>query len=130
MAVDEVKVVGDEIVLGDRIYFDLGLSTIKPKSRPMLANLAKLILDHPEYVAIRVQGHTDESGPDELNQRLSEARAAAVVQMLVELGVPADRLRAQGFGKQRPRAQGDTVEARQENRRVEFIIERRQEVRP
>lgn len=130
MAVDEVKVVGDEIVLGDRIYFDLGLATIKPRSRPMLANLAKLILDHPEYVVIHVQGHTDESGPDEFNQRLSEARAAAVVRMLVELGVPAARLHAQGFGEQRPRANGATVEASQENRRVEFLIERRQEVKP
>jgi outer membrane protein OmpA-like peptidoglycan-associated protein len=130
MAVDEVKVVGDEIVLGDRIYFDLGLSTIKPKSLPMLANLAKLILDHPEYVLIRVQGHTDETGPDELNQKLSEDRAASVVRVLVDLGVPAARLQAQGFGKQRPRASGGTREARQENRRVEFLIERRQEVKP
>jgi outer membrane protein OmpA-like peptidoglycan-associated protein len=119
-----VKVVGAEIVLGDRIYFDFGLASVKAKSWPLLAKLAREILAHPEFAVIHVQGHTDEIGTDEWNQKLSEARAAEVVRVLVKLGVPSARLDAQGFGKKVPRVEGGSEAARQENRRVEFLIEK------
>lgn len=120
----EVKVVGDEIVLNDRVYFDFGLARVKHKSWPLLKSLAKLILAHPEYAVVHIHGHTDEIGPDDWNQILSEQRAAAVKKKLVEYGVPASRLVSKGFGKSKPRATGKDESARQQNRRVEFLIER------
>src|SRR5262249_35232062 len=122
-----VKVVGDEIVLGDRIYFDFGLASVKQKSWPLLAKLAKEILAHPEFARIHVEGPTGEVGTGEWNQELSEARAAEVVRVLVKVGGPKVRLDAQGFGKKVPRVAGGSEKARQENRRVEFLIEKGEE---
>lgn len=121
----EVKVVGDEIVLNDRVYFDFGLARVKHRSWPLLKSLAKLILAHPEYAVVHIHGHTDEIGDDVWNQKLSEQRAAAVRKKLIEYGVPAARLVSKGFGKSKPRAKGKDEAARQENRRVEFLIERK-----
>lgn len=124
----EVKVIGDEIVLNDRVYFDFGLARVKHKSWPLLKSLAKLILAHPEYVVVHIHGHTDEIGDDQWNQKLSEDRAAAVRKKLIEYGVPAARLSSKGFGKSKPRVSGTDEGARQENRRVEFLIERKVKV--
>jgi len=120
----EVKVVGDEIVLNDRVYFDFGLARVKHKSWPLLKSLAKLILAHPEYVVVHIHGHTDEVGDDYWNQILSEQRAAAVRKKLIEYGVAESRLKSKGFGKSKPRVAGKDDASRQENRRVEFLIER------
>lgn len=120
----EVKVVGDEIVLNDRVYFDFGLARVKHKSWPLLKSLAKMILAHPEYVVVHIHGHTDEIGDDYWNQILSDQRAAAVRKKLMEYGVPEKRLVSKGFGKTKPRVAGKDEAARQENRRVEFLIER------
>jgi outer membrane protein OmpA-like peptidoglycan-associated protein len=124
----EVKVIGDEIVLNDRVYFDFGYARVKHRSWPLLKSLAKLILSHPEYVLVHINGHTDEVGSVEWNQKLSEDRANAVKKKLVEYGVPADRLEAKGFGKTQPRKTGGSDADRQENRRVEVIIERKVQV--
>jgi outer membrane protein OmpA-like peptidoglycan-associated protein len=121
----EVRVVGDEILLNDRVYFDFAKARVKHASHPLLKSLAKLILAHPEYVVVHIDGHTDEIGDNARNQKLSEERAAAVRAMLVEFGVPEERLQSRGFGKTKPRAKGRDDNARQENRRVEFLIERR-----
>lgn len=121
----EVKVVGDEILLNDRVYFDFGFARVKHKSWPLLKSLAKMILAHPEWTAVHIHGHTDEIGTDYWNQKLSEERAAAVKKKLVEYGVPESRLDSQGFGKKKPRVAGKDETARQENRRVEFLIERK-----
>lgn len=121
----EVKVVGDEILLNDRVYFDFALARVKHRSWPLLKSLAKMILAHPEYVVVHVHGHTDEIGDHYWNNLLSEQRAEAVRKKLIEYGVPAARLVAKGFGKTRPRTPGLDETARQENRRVEFLIERK-----
>ncbi|MBI2388822.1 MAG: OmpA family protein [Deltaproteobacteria bacterium] len=121
----EVKVVGDEILLNDRVYFDFGFARVKHKSWPLLKSLAKMILAHPEYAVVHIHGHTDEIGTDYWNQKLSEERAAAVKKKLVEYGVPESRVDSQGFGKKKPRVTGKDEVSRQENRRVEFLIERK-----
>jgi outer membrane protein OmpA-like peptidoglycan-associated protein len=121
----EVKVIGDEIVLNDRVYFDFGLARVKRRSWPLLRSLAKLILAHPEYVVVNIHGHTDEIGDDAYNQKLSEQRAGAVRKKLIEFGVPEARLASRGFGKTKPRVTGKDETSRQENRRVEFLIERK-----
>ncbi len=119
-----VKVVGDEIVLNDRVYFGFGVARVEDRSAPLLKALAKVILAHPEYVVVHVHGHCDEIGDDDFNQSLSEARADAVRKKLIAYGVPEARLASQGFGKTRPRVFGKDDASRQKNRRVEFKIER------
>jgi outer membrane protein OmpA-like peptidoglycan-associated protein len=123
-----VHVVGDEILLDQRIYFDFNQARIRPESNPILHALAKLVLAHPEYVVVHVNGHTDEIGTEEYNQDLSERRAAAVRAALIAFGVPEMRLVASGFGKTMPRSLGHTPDDMQINRRVELIIERKIEV--
>lgn len=120
-----VEIVGDSIVLGEAIYFDLSSSEIEARSLPLVKAIAELILAHPEYVLVHIEGHTDDTGQPEWNPILSQWRADAVKKKLVEFGVPAERLDAKGFGYSRPLTPGKTEEARAKNRRVEFHVERR-----
>jgi outer membrane protein OmpA-like peptidoglycan-associated protein len=69
-----------------------------------------------------VEGHTDSIGTDDYNQQLSEHRAEAVRDYLVQQGISADTIVASGFGKTAPVASNDTPEGRQQNRRVELVL--------
>jgi outer membrane protein OmpA-like peptidoglycan-associated protein len=80
------------------------------------------IIQHPEIVKIEVQGHTDDMGTEEYNQRLSQERAEAVRQWLIDAGVPADKLVAKGYGMSRPLADNRMRPGRTKNRRVQFVI--------
>ncbi|MFN7014845.1 MAG: OmpA family protein, partial [Bacteroidia bacterium] len=73
-------------------------------------------------IKIEISGHTDNVSSDEFNLRLSENRAKAVVEFLVQNGIAKERLTYKGYGKSQPIATNDTEEGRQENRRVEFKI--------
>jgi OmpA-OmpF porin, OOP family len=77
----------------------------------------------PSKLRARIaEGHTDSQGDDAYNQELSERRAGAVRQYLIETyGIAADRLEAEGFGESRPVADNETPEGRQQNRRVELV---------
>jgi outer membrane protein OmpA-like peptidoglycan-associated protein len=88
---------------------------------PSLDRLAQVLNQYPDR-SIRIEGFTDSTGPDELNQKLSEQRAEAVRQALVEKGVDASRIDVEGFGKEHPVASNDTAAGRQRNRRVEVVI--------
>lgn len=101
------------------IYFDTGKSAIKPESRPVLDEVARYLKEYPD-VKLEVQGHTDNVGPEEFNQRLSEARAHAVRSYLIDSGVAGDRLTARGYSMSIPAAPNDTVQGRAKNRRIEF----------
>ena len=70
-----------------------------------------------------MEGHTDSVGSEEFNQKLSEARAQSVYDYLLKSGLAADIMTTRGFGKSQPRASNDTAKGRQENRRVEIVIE-------
>ena len=74
--------------------------------------------------SVRIEGHTDARGSDAHNQKLSEDRALAVKHYLIDHGIDPKRLTAIGYGKTRPIAHGDTVEAQRQNRRVAIIFER------
>lgn len=103
------------------IYFDTGSDRLRPESTPTLAEIARMLADHPE-LRIGIEGHTDSVGDDSANQTLSERRAAAVRQFLLEThGVEPDRLESRGHGETRPVADNDTPEGRQQNRRVELV---------
>jgi outer membrane protein OmpA-like peptidoglycan-associated protein len=104
-----------------KIYFDYKKAEVRPESAPMLDAIAGALLNAPR-IKIEVCGHTDNIGGEEFNQRLSELRASAVVQALVERGVKAERLRSKGLGLSQPVANNDTEDDRQKNRRTEFAI--------
>lgn len=121
---EQIRVVGDKIILDDRVHFMVNAHIIRGISYPLLDRLARLIIQHPEYIHIEVQGHTDERGPDWYNDRLSQDRANAVLEFLISRGVNRERLSAHGFGKSKPLVEKNSEYAWSMNRRVEFEITR------
>lgn len=107
--------------LGDSIEFDFDKAELRPENREILSRIAGVLLT-AEDVGIQVYGHTDDVGSVEYNQELSERRAAAVRQYLVEAGVDPDIIQSKGFGKSAPLVEGTDPESRQRNRRVEIAI--------
>ncbi len=103
------------------VLFETGKYNLKPVTREKLAKIAGIVLGHPG-LKLDVEGHTDSVGSDEFNQRLSEKRANAVRDYLVQQGVAPDSIAAHGFGKTMPVASNDTAAGRQLNRRVELIL--------
>ena len=103
------------------IYFDTGSDRIRPESTPTLKEIGAMLKEHPE-LKLTIEGHTDNVGNAASNQTLSEKRAAAVRQHLVDVhGVAAERLQARGLGPTKPVAPNETAEGRQQNRRVELV---------
>jgi outer membrane protein OmpA-like peptidoglycan-associated protein len=106
--------------LGD-VLFDTGKYTLRSEAREKLAKLSGIILAHPG-LHLAVEGYTDSTGSDELNQKLSEQRAGTVRDYLVAQGLGQDAVSAQGFGKASPVADNSTAAGRQKNRRVEIVV--------
>ncbi len=104
------------------IQFESGKSVIKGSSYPILDKIANLMLQHGEY-KLDIAGHTDNTGDATKNLKLSEDRANAAKQYLIQKGVPTDRLRSEGYGISKPIADNDTAAGRYKNRRVEFHVE-------
>ena len=107
--------------LPDGVTFDVGSSTLKPEFRATLDKVAQSLIQYPNSL-VDAYGHTDSTGSDAFNQTLSESRARTVMNYLISRGVPASRLRSQGFGETMPVASNDTADGRQRNRRVEIKI--------
>jgi outer membrane protein OmpA-like peptidoglycan-associated protein len=103
------------------VLFDTASYTLKPAAREKLAKISGVVLAHPG-LNLKVEGYTDSVGSDEYNQKLSENRASTVRSFLIDQGVPASAVTAQGFGKTQPVASNDTPEGRQKNRRVELVV--------
>lgn len=106
-------------VAQEPILFASGQASIDPSSDPILVRLAEAINATPG-IDVEVVGHTDGEGAVEVNQDISERRAQAVLDRLVELGVDPARLRARGAGESEPIADNDTEEGRAQNRRIAF----------
>jgi outer membrane protein OmpA-like peptidoglycan-associated protein len=117
-----VRVTDTEIVILQQVQFDTGLAKIKPVSYPLLNEVALALKEHPEILKVEVQGHTDNTGPRELNVRLSQERADAVRKALVDRKIDKARLVAKGYGPDEAIADNGTDEGRKKNRRVEFKI--------
>ncbi len=105
----------------EKIYFDFGKATLRPESYRIIDEIAQFLIRNPN-IKIEVQGHTDNIGGIEFNQRLSEQRARVVAEALIQRGVSPEQVRWRGFGMSRPVAPNDTEENRQKNRRTEFVI--------
>lgn len=103
------------------IYFDFNKSVVKPESKPTLQEIGKLMASQPD-LRLSVVGHTDNVGGDDYNLSLSQRRATAVVNALIEdYGVAAGRLEPSGAGMKRPVASNDDEAGRAKNRRVELV---------
>jgi outer membrane protein OmpA-like peptidoglycan-associated protein len=127
---EQIRVVGDKIILDDRVHFHINAAIIRRDSYPLLERLTKLLSEHPEYVHIAVEGHTDTVGPDWFNRKLSQSRAESVLEFLVERGIVRERLSAEGFADTRPLVEENSEYARLMNRRVEFRLTRRKKTAP
>jgi outer membrane protein OmpA-like peptidoglycan-associated protein len=109
------------IVSMSDVLFDTGKFSLKTGAREKLAKVAGILIAYPT-LAIEVGGYTDNVGGDEMNQKLSENRASAVRDYLVEQGVGTASLTAKGFGNTLPVASNENASGRQENRRVELVV--------
>jgi outer membrane protein OmpA-like peptidoglycan-associated protein len=118
------ELVAEQIVISEQVQFETGTAALKAESDAVLGQVARVLAEHPELEVVEVQGHTDDTGTPELNQRLSDERARAVVTWLVGHGVAASRLVPKGYGQERPIADNATDEGRAKNRRVEFRVVR------
>lgn len=110
----DVRLTGD-------ILFDYNSSALRPESRRTLDELGENFRQYPDNEVI-IEGHTDSTGGDAYNQKLSERRAASVADYLIDRGVPNRNVTVYGYGEMRPKASNDTAEGRQLNRRVEIHI--------
>jgi outer membrane protein OmpA-like peptidoglycan-associated protein len=106
--------------LGD-VLFDTGKYDLRPPAREALAKLSGIVLSHPG-LKLTIEGHTDNVGSDDFNQKLSEQRADAVRAYLIVQKLEPDAVTSKGFGKSRPVASNDNAQGRQQNRRVEIIV--------
>jgi outer membrane protein OmpA-like peptidoglycan-associated protein len=109
------------IVSMSDVLFDTGRYSLKMGAREKLAKVAGILLAYPS-LNIAVGGYTDNVGGDEMNQKLSENRAGAVRDYLVQQGVAANSVSAMGFGNSSPVTSNDNAAGRQENRRVELVV--------
>jgi len=105
----------------DYLKFEFDKAELRPSDRELLSRIAGILLTSSDYT-VSVNGHTDDVGTVEYNQKLSERRAEAVRDYLVEAGVPEGILSVTGHGKSRPLVPGTSEEARARNRRVELGI--------
>jgi OOP family OmpA-OmpF porin len=104
------------------VEFDFNKSIIKQGYYKDIDDLANVMKDYPDLKVV-IEGHTDNIGTAAYNKKLSQRRAEAVKQYLVEKGINANRIAAEGFGFDRPIASNDTDEGRQKNRRVEAAVD-------
>ena len=103
------------------IFFASGSAILKPESAGELLKLYDLLQTNPK-MNIQINGHTDDVGADAANLTLSEKRAKAVYEYLIEKGITNTRLKYKGYGESQPIISNETPEGRQMNRRTEFIV--------
>jgi outer membrane protein OmpA-like peptidoglycan-associated protein len=127
---------GDLIVIMDKVHFATDRDIILDESKPLLAEVARLLVAHPEILEVRIEGHTDIRASDAYNLELSQRRVDSVRAFLIEQGIAEQRLQAEGFGHEHPLVddskcdQSDEeldkgcLEKTSKNRRVEFHISR------
>jgi len=108
------------ITLGD-VLFSTNKAQLKSGGMRNVQKLADFLKQYPQRKVL-VEGFTDSTGSDSLNQELSERRANAVRTVLVDMGISSDRINTRGYGKAFPIADNDTAASRQLNRRVEIIL--------
>ncbi len=112
---------GIKITFDSGILFDTNSSTLRAASLSEIDKMAEVLQKYPD-TNVLVEGHTDASGSDAINQPLSERRAQAVAGEAIAKGVSASRITTQGYGSTQPIGDNSTAEGKQANRRVEIAI--------
>ncbi|NEW97682.1 peptidoglycan -binding protein [Rhodopseudomonas sp. BR0G17] len=130
----DIRIVGDRFVFQSEVFFDTGQALLLPEGRAELDKVAEALKELDKKIpaelpwVVRVDGHTDKrpiTGAFKSNWELSSARAISVVQYLMSLGVPAQRLVAAGFAEFQPLDTADTDDAYKRNRRIELKLTER-----
>ena len=130
---ENIRIVGDRFVFQSEVLFPSGGADLNEAGTTEMGKLAAALIDLAREIppeinwVLRVDGHTDNvplsgTGRYKDNWELSSARAISVVKFLIAQGVPADRLVAAGFGEYQPIAEGDSDDARNQNRRIELKL--------
>lgn len=109
------------ITLGD-VLFEVDRAELKPGAQRNLDKLVEALTAHPEAV-LAIEGHTDSTGTREYNLGLSQRRAEAVMGYLAARGIARERMRSAGLGPDYPVASNADAAGRQQNRRVEIVIQ-------
>jgi outer membrane protein OmpA-like peptidoglycan-associated protein len=117
-----VVVQGKEVKLRKQVHFETDSAQILPDSMALLEEIADVLKSRPEITSVEVQGHTDNTGSQAHNLRLSQDRAQAVVDALIRLDVDPSRLVAKGYGQEKPLLPNTSEPARARNRRVQIMI--------
>ncbi|NIZ11059.1 peptidoglycan -binding protein [Pseudooceanicola sp. HF7] len=128
---DGVRIVGDRFVFSSEVLFDIGSADLATEGEDQIDQVAGILFEVADEIPdgidwiIRVDGHTDDvpiSGAGQFadNWELSQARALSVVRYMISLGIPPQRLSANGFGEYQPIAEGSSPDARAQNRRIEL----------
>lgn len=112
---------GMVLTLGGGVLFETSKATLKPGAASQMDRIAQFMQQNPETKVI-VEGHTDSTGSEEYNEQLSQRRAQAVSDALVERGIDPSRVQAMGRGEAYPVASNDTSAGRQQNRRVDIVF--------
>jgi outer membrane protein OmpA-like peptidoglycan-associated protein len=115
------KIEVNQVIVLKNIFFDVNKTTLKPESATEIDNAYKLLMENPT-IEIELSGHTDNTGSATNNKKLSEGRALAVVNALKEKGIDASRMKAVGYGPDKPVASNKTESGRAQNRRTEFKV--------
>ncbi len=131
----DIRIVGDRFVFQSEVLFGSGSAVLGEEGRPQLLQVSDTLKAISEQIpddidwVLRVDGHTDKIPIDTIlypsNWELSTARAISVVQLLIDSGIPPDRLVAAGFGEYHPLDDRDTPEAYRRNRRIELKLTQR-----
>jgi outer membrane protein OmpA-like peptidoglycan-associated protein len=105
----------------DNLNFNTGTTQLTPESQPTVSNLVAILKAYPS-AEVQLVGHTDNTGDAAANMKLSQDRASAVRDMLVNGGVDGNRITTAGYGQDKPVASNDTEEGRAKNRRTELVV--------
>ncbi|MBL93430.1 MAG: hypothetical protein CMH56_16640 [Myxococcales bacterium] len=116
------RLTDDMIEIMQVIPFEFNKSRLLKAASFILDDVVDVILSNPSIGQILIEGHTDNVGAEEYNLELSQKRAAAVRDYLIEAGIPAQQLGAKGYGSSKPVSSNDSASGRAKNRRVNFVI--------
>lgn len=114
---------GDHVILNmpGNVTFDVDSAGLRPEFFGVLDSVALVVAKYDQTVLV-IDGHTDSSGPNSYNQRLSEERAESVAAYLINRGIQPVRIGAYGYGEEYPVASNGNAEGRRQNRRVELTL--------
>jgi outer membrane protein OmpA-like peptidoglycan-associated protein len=118
---EKVVVKADKLELKEKLYFGWDQAKLEDASFPVLDEVVKALKDNPGF-RVQIEGHADSSGGDDHNQTLSEQRAQVVLSYLTSHGISNDRLISKGFSSSVPLDTNKTAAGRENNRRVEFVV--------